>query len=63
MENKNTEIEKSTEKEESPMFRFIKNMWIMRKATELFVEEQARRGRITNEEKEVILNTLRIGEK
>lgn len=48
--------------ETSEMFNFIKTMWFMRKATEFFVEEQARRGRISDDEKNLILSTLQIPE-
>ena len=60
MENKTESATKKEIEGASEMFNFIKTMWFMRKATEFFVEEQARRGRITEAEKELILETLQI---
>ena len=42
------------------MYAFILNMWIMGKADEHFVETQVRFGRITEEEKDMILATPKI---
>lgn len=42
------------------MYGFILNMWIMKKVDEHYVEEQARRGRLTDEERDMILSTPQI---
>lgn len=39
------------------MYGFILNMWIMGRVDENFVETQYSRGRITEEEKNMILST------
>lgn len=42
------------------MYGFILNMWIMGRIDETYVEEQHKRGRITEEEKDMILSTPQI---
>ena len=42
------------------MYGFILNMWVMRRVDEDYVIAQATRGRITNEERDMILATPQI---
>lgn len=42
------------------MYEFILNMWIMGRVDEAFVETQFQRGRITEQERDMILATPRI---
>lgn len=42
------------------MYGFILNMWIMGRVDEFYVEAQFKRGRITEEEKDMILSTPKI---
>lgn len=42
------------------MYQFILNQWIMRNVDEAFVEQQYQRGRITEQERDMILATPQI---
>ncbi|MCT4605841.1 MAG: hypothetical protein N4A64_07010 [Marinisporobacter sp.] len=42
------------------MYNFILNMWILRKVDEKFVSTQCTRGRITEQERDMILATPQI---
>lgn len=42
------------------MYGFILNMWIMGRIEESYVIEQSKRGRITEEERDMILATPKI---
>lgn len=44
------------------MYAFILNMWILGKVDEAFVEAQYQRGRITQQERDMILATPQIPE-
>ena len=44
----------------SEMYGFILNMWIMGRIEQDYVVEQARRGRLTEEERDMILATPQI---
>lgn len=42
------------------MYGFLLNMWIMGKIDEIFLDAQVRVGRITSEERDMILSTPKI---
>lgn len=42
------------------MYQFILNQWIMRNVDEAFVEQQHQRGRITEQERDMILAAPQI---
>lgn len=42
------------------MYGFILNMWIMNRIDESYLDSQVSRGRITNEEKDMIMATPQI---
>ena len=44
----------------SEMYGFILNMWIMGRIEQDYVKEQTRRGRITEEERDMIMAAPRI---
>ena len=48
------------EKEMSDMYGFLLNMWIMRRIDEAYLTTQVTKGRITEEEKQMILATPQI---
>ena len=39
------------------MYKFCLNMWIMRKVDETYLQKQVTKGRITQEEYDIIINT------
>lgn len=41
------------------MFEFLRNMWVMKKIDEIYINNMVIKGRITEEEKIMILNTPR----
>lgn len=44
----------------SQMYGFILNMWIMNKVDENYVEAQCNRGRLTDQERDMILSTPKL---
>lgn len=42
------------------MYQFLLNMWIMNKVDEIYLQGQVERGRISKEEKEMIITTPQI---
>lgn len=46
----------------SEMYQFLLNMWIMGKIDESYLDIQVKKGRITEEEKDMIIATPQLNE-
>lgn len=44
----------------NPFYNFLKNMWITRKADEVYLKARVEKGQISTEEYEEIINTEQI---
>ena len=44
------------------MYQFLLNMWIMRRIDKDFLDKMVTKGRITQEQEEMILATPRVGD-
>ena len=49
-----------TNQQQSVAYGFLLNMWIMKKVDEAYLTGQVAKGRLTNDEKEMILATPQI---
>lgn len=45
------------------MYQFLLNMWIMRKVDDAYLQGQVTRGRLTEEEKAMIMATPQVAQK